>query len=65
MPSNKTTRRDDFKRTVQFMAEFLPQEQVAFCWQTQVSARPQQVVGLTIVTIRVDCDFLGVVGVVT
>ena len=36
------------------MADCLPQEQVALDWQTQASlARPQQVVGLTIVIERV------------
>jgi len=33
---------------VQCRADCLPQEQVAFWAQTQASARPQQVVGLTI-----------------
>jgi len=40
-----------FFSQVQFMADFWPQEQVA-CWaQTQLSSLPQQVVGLTIVTV--------------
>lgn len=38
------------KRTVQFIAAFWPHEQVAFCWQTHVSALPQQVVGLLAVS---------------
>lgn len=37
-----------FLSQVQFMADCLPQEQVALEAQTQLSDRPQQVVGLTI-----------------
>ena len=37
-----------FFSQVQFMAFSLPHEQVALDWQTHSSARPQQVVGLTI-----------------
>ena len=37
-----------FFSQVQFMAFCLPHEHVALDWQTHSSARPQQVVGLTI-----------------
>lgn len=37
-----------FFSQVQFMADCLPQEQVALAAQTHSSDRPQQVVGLTI-----------------
>lgn len=39
-----------FFSQVQFMADCLPHEQVAFSAQTQLSERPQQVVGLTMLT---------------
>lgn len=38
-----------FFSQVQCIADCLPQEHVAFSAHTQLSARPQQVVGLTIV----------------
>lgn len=38
-----------FLSHVQCMADCLPHEQVALAAQTQLSERPQQVVGLTIV----------------
>jgi len=38
----------DFFSQVQFMADCLPHEQVAFWAQTHSDERPQQVVGLTI-----------------
>lgn len=42
----------DFFSHVQFMADCLPHEQVAFWAQTHSEERPQQVVGLTILAGR-------------
>jgi hypothetical protein len=41
---------------VQFSADCLPQEQVAFWAQTHESLRPQQVVGLTILDLVFGLD---------